>query len=183
MTTMVEDLLLLARLDEGRPLDIASVDLTHLLLDAVSDVSAAGRDHHWNLSLPDEPVLVQGDHARLHQVAVNLLANARQHTPPGTTVTVGLSSSSPDTALISVLDDGPGVAVEVLPRVFERFARSDGSRAQPSDSTGLGLAIVQAIVHAHGGTVHVTSRPGQTAFLIRLPVDGPNRRTSRPDSS
>ena len=171
MTTMVEDLLLLARLDEGRPPNFESVDLTHLLLDTVSDATAAGRDHQWRMNLPEQPVLVNGDASSLHQVVANLLANARTHTPPGTTITTGLASSSPDTVVISVLDDGPGIAPEIVPTIFERFARGDGSRTRAAGSTGLGLAIVQAIVQAHGGTVAVTSRPGQTAFLVRLPVD------------
>jgi len=178
MSRMVEDLLLLARLDQGRPLELETVDLTHLVLDAVSDATAAGRDHQWRMNLPDEPVELRGDASRLHQVLVNLLANARTHTPAGTTVTTALASSSPDTVAVTVLDDGPGIPAEVLPNVFERFTRGGPARAGVNGSTGLGLAIVQAIVQAHGGSVHLTSRPGQTAFVIRLPVEGP-----RPDTA
>ncbi|WP_245961687.1 sensor histidine kinase [Quadrisphaera granulorum] len=170
MTGLVEDLLLLARLDAGRPLETAVVDLTRLLLDAVSDASAVGRDHTWRLDLPDEPVEVIGDAARLQQVVVNLLANARTHTPPGTTVTAGLATTTPGRVVLSVLDDGPGIPVELLPHVFDRFTRGDGSRSRAAGSSGLGLSIVQAIVASSGGSVDVTSRPGQTAFLVTLPV-------------
>lgn len=178
MTTLVEDLLLLARLDSGRPLATGQVDLTQLVVDAVSDAAAAERlgpvAHRWRVDLPDDPVTVTGDAAGLHQVLANLLANARTHTPAGTTVTVGLAVSPPSDVVLSVLDDGPGIAPALLPDVFHRFARGDTSRhrGMSSSSTGLGLAIVDAIVTAHGGTVHVTSRPGRTAFEVRLPVTG-----------
>ena len=92
MTHLVEDLLLLARLDSGRPLEREQVDLSQLAVDALSDAHIAGPDHDWNLDLPDEPVLVEGDAARLHQVLTNLLGNARVHTPPGTAVTLSLST-------------------------------------------------------------------------------------------
>ena len=169
MTTMVEDLLLLARLDAGRALAHDPVDLTRLLIDAVSDARAGGPDHAWRMKLPDDPVVVTGDADSLHQVIANLLANARTHTPQGTTVTASLSASSPGTAVVTVLDDGPGIDDAVLPTVFERFARGTESRSRQSGNTGLGLAIVSAIVEAHDGSVDVTSRPGQTAFVVRLP--------------
>ena len=168
MTTLVEDLLLLARLDAGRPLDRAPVDLTRLVLDGVGDAHAAGPDHRWQLDLPDEPVVVTGDASRLTQVLTNLLANARRHTPAGTTVTVGLARD--DGVLLTVTDDGPGIAPELLPHVFERFARGSASRSRDTGSTGLGLAIVDAVVAAHGGRVHVSSRPGRTEFAVRLPA-------------
>ncbi|MFJ9031551.1 sensor histidine kinase [Streptomyces sp. NPDC102274] len=229
MTGLVEDLLLLARLDAGRPLSYESTDLSPLVVDAVSDAHAAGQDHHWRLELPepDEPsATVYGDASRLHQVLVNLLANARTHTPPGTTVTArvrrsdggywgggpwdvwssgvwssgdgvpgdgvpgdgvpvegfpdggGLSggdglSGSGSSVVLEVRDDGPGIPAELLPHVFERFARGDASRSRAAGSTGLGLAIVQAVVTAHGGTVTVQSVPGRTVFSVRLP--GPPR--------
>jgi two-component system OmpR family sensor kinase len=173
MSVLVDDLLLLARLDSGRPLETlesAEVDLTGLVIDAVSDAAAADSDHLWRLDLPDLAVLVTGDVARLHQVLANLLANARTHTPPGTTVTATVRAE-PGFAELTVLDDGPGIPADLQGRIFERFARGDSSRTRSpgAGSTGLGLAIVDAIVTAHGGTVSVTSRPGCTAFTVRLP--------------
>ncbi|MYW98841.1 HAMP domain-containing protein [Streptomyces sp. SID8378] len=189
MTGLVEDLLLLARLDAGRPLSYGSIDLLPLVVDAVSDARAAdqrgtdaGGRHHWRLELPDaaEPVTVRADPERLQQVLVNLLANARTHTPPGTTVTVSVQppARGAGPVTLEVRDDGPGIPVELLPHVFERFARGDASRARGADgggatgSTGLGLAIVQAVVAAHGGRVAVESGPGRTVFAVELPTGG-----------
>ncbi|MFU8876086.1 ATP-binding protein [Micromonospora sp. SL4-19] len=168
MTSLVDDLLLLARLDSGRPLAAEPVDLTALVVNAVSDAHVAGPDHRWELDLPDEPVTVTGDAHRLHQVVANLLANARVHTPPGTTVTTRLASVA-DGVELSVADDGPGIPVDLQPEVFERFARGDSSRSRAHGSTGLGLAIVAAVVEAHHGRVDVSSRPGRTVFTVRLP--------------
>ncbi|MFE0193056.1 sensor histidine kinase [Streptomyces sp. NPDC058989] len=200
MTGLVEDLLLLARLDSGRPLTYESTDLSPLVVDAVSDARVAGPGHRWRLELPDEPVLVYGDGGRLHQILVNLLANARTHTPEGTTVTArvrgagqggagqeraygGADDDAPKgggrgvqggvragVVRLEVQDDGPGIPAELLPHVFERFARGDASRSRAAGSTGLGLAIVQAVVAAHGGTVEVESVPGRTVFTVTLPV-------------
>ncbi len=183
MTALVEELLLLARLDEGRPLEREPVDLSLLVVDAVGDAHAAGPDHRWNLDLPEEPLTVLGDQVRLHQVVANLLANARTHTPAGTTVSVsvrvgapaavpGAPADGPGEVVLEVADDGPGVPPELLAEVFERFARADTSRSRSAGSTGLGLAIVQAVVQAHGGSVTVDSRPGRTAFTVRLPAVG-----------
>ncbi|MGI5397916.1 sensor histidine kinase [Streptomyces sp. CA-135486] len=169
MTGLVEDLLLLARLDAGRPLSYESTDLSPLVVDALSDARAAGQDHTWRLELPVEPATVLGDGARLHQVLVNLLANARTHTPPGTTVTARVRCGGPEVVL-EVEDDGPGVPPELVPHIFERFARGDASRSRHAGSTGLGLAIVQAVVTAHGGTVAVRSEPGRTVFAVHLPA-------------
>ncbi|BCJ36458.1 two-component sensor histidine kinase [Actinocatenispora thailandica] len=177
MSTLVDDLLLLARLDSGRPLAHEEVDLSRLIADAVSDAHVAGPQHHWQLDLPAEPVLVTGDAARLHQVVVNLLGNARTHTPPDTTVTARLRGDR-RVAVLSVRDDGPGIAPELLPRVFERFARGDSSRSRSAGSTGLGLAIVSAVVAAHHGTVGVTSPP--TTFTVRLPTTPPPSASSDP---
>jgi two-component system OmpR family sensor kinase len=175
MTGLVEDLLLLARLDNagdgGPAVAHEPVDLTRLVVDAVSDAQVAGAGHHWVLELPAEPLTVPGDADRLHQAVANLLGNARTHTPPGSTVTVGLSSSD-GTVLLRVADDGPGIPAELLPRVFERFARGDGSRSRAAGSTGLGLAIVSAVAEAHGGTVTVDSSPAGTTFTMRLPATG-----------
>lgn len=171
MTALVEDLLLLARLDEGRELERQPVDLTILLVDAVSDAHAAGPDHVWNLDLPDEPVEGIGDQHRLHQVIANLLTNARVHTPAGTTVTTALAKED-DRAIITVTDDGPGIPESLQSTLFERFARGDSSRFRgaATGSTGLGLSIVKAVVTAHGGTVSVTSQPGETRFTVSLPL-------------
>jgi two-component system OmpR family sensor kinase len=169
MTTLVEDLLLLARLDAGRPLSLTETDLSPLVVDAVSDARAAGRGHHWRLDLPDQPACVHGDAQRLHQVLANLLANARTHTPPGTTVTARVARPRRGGALLQVEDDGPGIPDELRRRVFERFARGDASRSRNAGSTGLGLAIVHSVVAAHGGSVSVDSVPGRTVFSVTLP--------------
>jgi len=169
MTGLVEDLLLLARLDAGRPLQYEQTDLVPLVIDAVSDARAAGRDHNWRLELPEEPALVSADAARLQQVLVNLFANARTHTPPGTTVTARVHRHGP-WLCVDVQDDGQGIPADLLPRVFERFARGDSSRSRASGSTGLGLAIVQAVASAHGGAVTVDSIPGRTVFTVHLPA-------------
>ncbi len=170
MARLVEDLLLLARLDAGRPLERTPVDLTRLVIDAVSDARAAGPQHRWQLDLPPEAVEAYGDQARLTQVVVNLLANARAHTPPGTTVTVRVRAE-PGKALIEVADNGPGIAPDLLPRIFSRFSRGDAARTRTSGSTGLGLSIVEAVVAAHRGTVSVTSAPGRTTFTVTIPTD------------
>ena len=169
MTGLVEDLLLLARLDEGRELEHGTVDLTSLLVDVVSDAHAAGRDRVLNLELPDEPIQAIGDTPRLHQVFTNLLANARIHTPPDTTVEVALSEQD-GRAIVTVTDDGPGIPANLQTTLFERFARGDSSRFRGTGSTGLGLAIVQAVVTAHQGEVSVSSRPGRTEFRVSLPL-------------
>ncbi|WP_127499867.1 sensor histidine kinase [Actinoplanes solisilvae] len=169
MTGLVEDLLLLARLDAGRPLAHDPVDLSMLVVDTVSDAHATGPGHVWQLDLPDEPVTVTGDGARLHQVLANLLANARTHTPEGTTVTVSVSST-PDSAVLRVADAGPGIPDDLQPNIFERFTRGDNSRSRAAGSTGLGLSIVHAVVTAHGGTVSLQSSPGRTVFTVVLPL-------------
>jgi two-component system OmpR family sensor kinase len=173
MTTLVEDMLLLARLDSGRPLATGPVDLSRLVVDTTGDAHVAGPEHVWRLDLPDEPVTVAGDGARLHQVLANLLANARTHTPAGTTVTVALSRPHPHVALLSVTDNGPGIPESLLPDVFDRFTRADNSRSRAAGSTGLGLSIVDAVVAAHGGTIAVDSRPGRTVFTVILPAGSP----------
>ncbi len=176
MTSLVEDMLLLARLDAGRDLDVEEVDLGALAVDAVADAHVAGPDHVWRLDLPgagdedddgDLP-LVLGDEHRLRQVLVNLLSNARVHTPPGTTVVVSVLPAG-DRVLLRVRDDGPGIPEPLRSRLFERFARGDASRNRAAGSTGLGLAIVHAVVTAHHGTIEVDGTPGSTTFTVRLP--------------
>ena len=168
MTHLVEDLLLLARLDSGRPLERQPVDLSRLCADVVSDAHAAGPDHQWNLDVPAGPLYVPGDDARLHQVVANLLGNARTHTPPGTAVTLSLTAED-GAAVLRVVDNGPGIPAELQSEVFERFARGDSSRSRHAGSTGLGLAIVSAVVRAHDGTIGLRSVPGHTEFTVRLP--------------
>ncbi|WP_141726275.1 sensor histidine kinase, partial [Actinacidiphila rubida] len=170
MSGMVDDLLLLARLDAGRPLARETVDLTRLVLDAVDDARAAGPGHRWNLDLPEEPVAITGDAHRLHQIAANLLANARAHTPAGTRVTVQLRQT-PDATELAVVDNGPGIPEALRDTVFERFTRAPQPRS--GHGSGLGLSIVSAVAAAHGGTAHVTSRPGETTFRVVLPADPP----------
>ncbi|MEZ0066988.1 two-component system OmpR family sensor kinase [Streptacidiphilus sp. MAP12-20] len=170
MGAIVEDLLLLARLDAGRPLASAEVDLTRLALDSASDARAAGPEHRWQLELPEEPLLITGDPDRLRQVIANLLANARIHTPPGTSVTLSLArDESAREVALAVTDTGPGIPPELASQVFERFVRGDRARTRATGSTGLGLAIVRAVATAHGGSVAVRSEPGRTRFEVRLP--------------
>ncbi|MFF4017363.1 ATP-binding protein [Streptomyces sp. NPDC001843] len=179
MTSLVEDLLLLARLDEGRPLHSAEVDLAVLVAEAVWDARAAGGDHVWQLELrldtpdaPDASALVIGDEARLRQVVANLLANARVHTPVGTTVVVRVESTGTH-RVISVQDNGPGIPPDLLPTVFERFTRADTARTRSlatGSGSGLGLAVAAAITTAHGGHIEATSVPGRTEFTLALPA-------------
>jgi two-component system OmpR family sensor kinase len=173
MTSLVEDLLLLARLDAGREIEPAPLDLSLLLVDCVGDAHVAGDDHEWELELPDEPITIAGDSQRIHQVIANLLTNARVHTPAGTRVVTELSEievAGVRNAIITVTDDGPGIPEQLQPQLFERFARGDSSRARATGSTGLGLAIVSAVVEAHGGSVTAASEPGHTVFTVTLPA-------------
>ncbi len=168
MSSLVEDLLLLARLDAGRPLERVEVDVTRLLLESVVDARVLSPAHKWQLDLPEEPVTVLGDERRLHQVVTNLLSNARHHTPPGTTVTVSARKEAPSVRVV-VHDDGPGLPPELTATVFERFTRGDSSRTRASGGAGLGLSLVSAIAEAHGGSAQVTSQPGSTTFTVLLP--------------
>ncbi|WP_040405441.1 sensor histidine kinase [Amycolatopsis nigrescens] len=165
MAELVDGLLLLARLDIGRPLDTAEVDLCVLAADAVADAHISGPGHRWLIDLPPRPVHVPGDAQRLHQVLANLLSNGRTHTPPGTTVRTSLGHSADGSAVLTVTDDGPGIPAALLPSVFERFAGTGST-----GTTGLGLAIADAIVRAHHGRIEVHSRPGRTEFEVRLPA-------------
>ena len=168
MSELVADLLLLARLDSGRPLAREEVDLTRLLLEAVADARVLAPGHKWQLALPDEPVTVVGDDARLHQVITNLLNNARSHTPARTTVTV-TASCEEHAVTITVHDDGPGLPPELVDEAFDRFTRGDSSRTRASGGAGLGLSLVSAIAEAHGGSASVESAPGDTTFTVTLP--------------
>ena len=178
MSVLVDDLLLLARLDAGRPLEREPVDLSRLAIDVTSDARVARRDHHWRLDLPSDPILVRGDEHRLHQVLANLMSNAGKHTPPGSTVSVALhvqvapsisggvdSRAAPDggpeidrvergarpaapRVELSITDDGPGIPSELLPELFERFTRADTSRARDLDTAGKSTGLGLAIVDA-----------------------------------
>jgi len=170
MSNLVEEMLMLARLDEGTPVTFRPVDMGELLVNAAADASVAGPDHSWKLDVPDAPMEVMGDENQLHEVVANLLGNARKHTPAGTHILAGLRRNGSQVVL-TVADDGPGVPVEVQPRIFERFVRADQARTHDDEgSTGLGLSIVAAVVAAHGGQVTLESAPGATKFTVVLPV-------------
>lgn len=172
MGVLVDDLLLLARLDQGRPLERTPVDLSAVAADAVHDARAVEPDRRIDLAGPDGagPALVMGDEPRLRQVAANLLANARQHTPPDAAVSVGVRSSD-GLAVLEVSDRGPGLHPDDAGRVFERFYRADPSRARSQGGSGLGLSIVAAVAEAHGGRAGVESAPGHGArFWVELPL-------------
>lgn len=168
MSSLVEDLLLLARLDEGQRGDPAKVDLTELAVEVTSDVQLSAPDHVWTLDLPEEPVHITAVESEIRQVLINLIANAHKHTPPGTTIRTTLRKEG-SAATVTVSDNGPGIDDAFLGSIFTRFSRADTARSG-TGSTGLGLAIVQALVHANGGTISVTSEPGNTRFTVTLPV-------------
>lgn len=188
MTSLVEDLLLLARLDDGAPRADDELDLGEILVEATLDAQVTAPDHSWGLDVPDEPVLVRGDARQLTQVVVNLLSNARKHTPAGTRVRVELIGADPVPAngrgrsaatggepaalpvRLRVIDDGPGIDAELVGEVFGRFTRADRARSGGENTTGLGLPIVRAIVQSHGGSIDVSSTPGRTVFTVSLPA-------------
>jgi two-component system OmpR family sensor kinase len=163
MSTLVEDLLLLARLDAGRELAREPVDISRLAVEVVGDARLLAPDHQWVLDVGDEAVEVTGDERSLRQVVTNLVANARVHTPAGTIITVTVRPGE-----VTVADDGPGF--DDPDHALERFVRGDPSRATTEASTGLGLSIVDAIVRAHGGSLTIASSPGDTVVSVRLPT-------------
>jgi len=170
MGELVEDLLLLARLDQGRPLASEPVDLVGLARDAVADARAVEPDRPITMEAPDQPVTVLGDERPLRQVIGNLLANVRSHTPAGSAVDVSVRSEG-GRALLEVADQGPGVPPELGDRVFERFFRGDPARVRDGAGAGLGLSIVAAVVAAHNGRAWVESEPGHGArFRVDLPL-------------
>lgn len=168
MSSLVEDLLLLARLDEGQRGEPTDVDLTELAVEVTSDVQLSAPDHVWTLDLPEEPVHITAVESEIRQVLINLIANAHKHTPPGTTILTAVRTAGP-VVTVTVSDNGPGIDDAFLGSIFTRFSRADAARSG-TGSTGLGLAIVQALVHANGGTISVTSQPGNTRFTVTLPV-------------
>jgi two-component system OmpR family sensor kinase len=170
MGDLVEDLLLLARLDQGRPLEREPVDLTALVLDAVVAARAIEPDRPIDVAVGDDQVSVAGDRHRLRQVVDNLLTNVREHTPVGTRAEVRLSGNGPNTTLV-VADDGPGMTAEEASHAFDRFWQAGGDTGDGGRGTGLGLAIVSEIVAAHGGTIRLDTEPGAGArFTITLPA-------------
>jgi two-component system OmpR family sensor kinase len=178
MGILVEELLLLARLDQDRPLCTESVDLHAILADAVADARAVESDRPITLDAPME-MRVEGDPDRLRQAVANLLGNVRRHTPPGAPATVRLLREN-GRAVVEVHDTGPGLEVGQEDVVFQRFHRSDAARARHRDGSGLGLSIVLAIARAHGGDASVESRRGAGAvFRLTLPAEPPG---ARPDA-
>ena len=171
MGTLVEDLLLLARLDQSRAIESKPVDLAHVIEETVASASAAGPSHPITVEMPKE-LFVLGDSGRIYQVMTNLLANARVHTPADTAIHV-LARQEEDGVYISVTDNGPGLSEEDQKRIFERFFRADPSRQRTSqEGSGLGLSIVDSVMQAHGGKVGVVSKPGQgTTFTLFFPTE------------
>jgi two-component system OmpR family sensor kinase len=183
MGVLVDDLLLLARLDQQRPLERAPVDIVALAADAVHDAQAVAPDRVISLDVAaGNAAVVLGDELRLRQVLANLVSNALSHTPAGTPVDVGVAARDGEVHL-SVGDRGPGLAADDAARIFERFFRADTSRTRAAGGTGLGLSIVAALVAAHGGQVGVDTAPGHGArFWVRLPLDrdGPHEQPADP---
>jgi len=168
MSLLVEDLLLLARLDEGRPLEQERVRLDVVAREAIDAAHAVEPDRPLEAELAQAVVI--GDHERLRQVIDNLLANVRAHTPAGTPARVRVAPNGA-TALVEVADDGPGLDEEQLEHVFERFFRTDASRSRSSGGVGLGLSIVDAVVRAHGGGATASSGVGVgTTIRLQLPL-------------
>jgi two-component system OmpR family sensor kinase len=168
MGYLVEDLLMLARMDQSRELVISDVNLGELVQEAVTSAQAAGPDHTITTSIAIG-VVTKGDADKIYQVVTNLLANARAHTPAGTVIKVSVSKDGAD-SLVTIADNGPGLSAEDQARIFERFYRVDASRQRNSkDGSGLGLSIVDAVMRAHGGDVTVESELGKgAAFTLRF---------------
>jgi two-component system OmpR family sensor kinase len=180
MTQLVDDLMLLARLDEGRPMQAAAFDISQLAVEVAADASVADRQHQIHVDAP-APVEVVGDEPRIRQVVNNLVRNAIVHTPAGTLVEVSVGGEDGAFAVFRVADHGPGVSEEAAARIFERFVRLDRSRSRDHGGLGLGLAIVAAIVAAHHGTVRLETTPGGGAtFVVRLPLRPPESEPAGP---
>jgi two-component system OmpR family sensor kinase len=172
MTALVDDLLLLARLDQGRPLAREAVDLQTIARDAQADALAVAPNRLIQLEAP-ETVIVTGDGMRIRQVVGNLVRNALVHTPAGSPVEIALSPQD-GRAVLSIADHGPGLPPEAGARVFEPFYRADSGRSRDRGGSGLGLSIVAAVVTAHGGSVRAVGTPGGGAtFVVELPLQPP----------
>jgi len=169
MARLVDDLLLLARLDQQRGLEQRPLDLVSLAGEAAADFETISNDHTLNWQ-PDGEILIRGDRIRLRQVIDNLLNNARTHTPAGTHIDMSVTRNGTEAELV-IADNGPGIPADDQRHIFERFWRADRSRTRNTGGTGLGLAIVQSLVQAHGGTVRLESERGKGAtFTIHLPL-------------
>jgi two-component system OmpR family sensor kinase len=171
MSVLVDDLLFLARLDATEmetPLRREELDVVRLASVAAQAFRAARPEHPLSVAFSSPSVIIRADPARLREILDNLLTNAATHTPDGAPVTLTLDLA--ETVVIRVIDAGPGIAPEDQQRIFDRFYRVDNSRARGNGGTGLGLAVVRSLVHAHGGTVEVTSEHGRTIFIVRLPL-------------
>jgi two-component system OmpR family sensor kinase len=169
MSVLVDDMLLIARLDQGRPLEKNPVDLQGIASDAAADARAVAPNREITLTSPG-PVVVEGDDTRLRQVLSNLVRNALVHTPPHTTVEIAVSTED-GVGRMAVADHGPGLRPEEIRRIFEPFYRADPSRSRDSGGAGLGLSIVSAVVTAHGGQVRVKETTGGGAtFEVELPL-------------
>ena len=171
MGSLVEDLLLLARLDQSREMKSDPVNLTQIVADAVASARAAGQNHTVNFDEQSEEIYALGDKDRIHQVVANLLANARTHTPAGTVIDVSVKQDT-DGVRIRIADNGPGLSDADQARIFERFFRADASRVRTDgEGTGLGLSIVDAVMRAHAGQVSVESEVGKGAvFTLFFPL-------------
>jgi two-component system OmpR family sensor kinase len=171
MSSLVEDLLLLARLDQSPEMLMEPVDVGRLIKEAVESARAARNTHEISIELENKELFLLGDSVRIFQVIANLLANAQSHTPDGSKIIV--SASQDDSAsYICVCDNGPGISVESQERIFERFYRADSSRVRSgTEGSGLGLSIVDAVMKAHGGLVEVESELGKGAkFILTFPI-------------
>ncbi|MBD8103818.1 hypothetical protein PlfCFBP13513_15070 [Plantibacter flavus] len=168
LSSLVADLLTLAKLDAGRDLARSPTDLSLLLVETVEDARIASPERVWTFKLPPTPVIVESDEAAIRQVLINLCANAREHTPAKTAVTVSLIPGTEFVA-IEVADQGPGIAPEIVPRIFDRFSQGRVDSSRRTGSVGLGLAIVDATVQALGGTVSVLSSVDGTTFRVQIP--------------
>ncbi len=181
MSSLVADLLFLARLDEGHDVETSEVDVANVVFNAVNDARASAPTHTWAVEVPPSAVIVDGDEERLHQLVANLLSNARVHTPAGTSVVSRLAVAD-STAVLTITDNGPGIDSALVPELFERFVRGDKARSRQSGHAGLGLAIASSIVEAFGGTIGVDSRPGWTEFCVTIPMP-PSDETFRREFS
>jgi two-component system, OmpR family, sensor kinase len=170
MGSLVEDLLLLARIDQGREMKRIPVDMIATVNDAVASARVVGPDHPITVVAHEDETYMLGDQHRIHQVIANLLTNARTHTPAGTPITVSVAHD-PDGVRVSVTDQGPGLSSHDQEKIFERFYRADSSRVRiDGEGSGLGLSIVDSVMRAHGGSVSVTSEPGHGAtFTLFFP--------------